>query len=208
MLSITLRPREHNFKAEWREELADFFKKDKYVIGLEKDNHLQVALESTKRSNNLRTLLVKFLKYSPEDDDEARHWLMIRSHKEPAYLIGYCCKETKYITNYSPEYIEECIGYYSNRSVKIESCRKNHKWACSGINNLFELIFDYATKNHLLYTKVRNIICLMFADDLIPLSLARKIDKKFEDLWIAYRERKQGSSNKYILDKLELLSLD
>lgn len=205
MLSITIRPREENFDLKWKQLLISYFdkKKYKYVIGVEQGNHLQIALETKVRSNNLRRSIIKELNYTPEDDDESRVWLNLKNHSEPCYLIGYCCKDLQYVTNYSNEYIEECVSFYENKSDTLTRVKTQQKWVCTGMNTLLPCVYEYAVKNHMLYKKLRVIITMMLAEDLIPLSLARKIDSKMQDFWIGYRGVKTGRCRQTIITELE-----
>lgn len=210
MLSVTIRPRQDNFRPEWREHVSSLFEKKrfKYVIGIEKSNHLQIAVQTTKRTNHFREMLVKHMDYHPEDDEEARHWLLIKVHKEPQYLVGYCTKETEYITNFSPEYIQDCRDIYEGRIQTKDKIKQTNNWVCSGINSLLHCAYEYSVTHKMSHESLRVIVVMMLADGLLPFSLARKISKKDEDFWIAYRRTRGGVQRGTIVDEVRRFNLE
>lgn len=197
MLSVTIRPRSENFKLQWVQVLSEHFKKKKmkYVIAIEKNNHLQCAFETHQRSNNMRRTITGLLKYTPEDDAESKVWLKIVSHDNPKYLLGYCNKELvkdKIETNYSSEYIDECIQYYTSQKKEISEVKKYKEWICTGINSLPYFAYEFAVKNGLDTTDFHALVNLMFAKNMIPFSLSRKIKKKDNlafDMFVKTREQ-------------------
>ena len=212
MLSITIRPQLHNFsenKVIWKEKLENILsmnngKLTRYVLGLEgNESHFQIALETTMRTDSLRRLLVNKLEFKPEDDNEAKQWLKVAKHNNPKYLIGYCMKEKLYMSNFPQEYLEECFKHYENLKEEIKKNKPSDKWRCSGMNNLFPLVYSFMKENGLQDLPIRSIICLLHANDLIPLSLARKISHKEEDLWFSYKSMKDNVDLEEIVYQLD-----
>lgn len=190
MLSITIRPRKSNFDPQWQELLHNYFNKHliPHVVGLEGDkDHLQVCVTTTVRSNNFRRTIKNLLQFVPEDEQESRTWLKINTHDDARYLIGYCMKENKFVTNIENDTLQDAQEYYNNRVEKLKQSTGSHKWVVSGMNNLLPHVFEFALTNDVLTYSLRSIVVTMFSQDLIPFSLARKITKKEEDLWQAYK---------------------
>lgn len=215
MLSITVRPRESNFRKEWREKLAGYFDKYKmpYVIGIEKSNHLQCAVETSKRSNNMRTAIIRVLGYVPEDDTEKLVWLKIVSHNNPQYLIGYCMKETEYITNIEQPKLMEYEKYYISHKNKIQESKKYSSWLCTGINSLIPVAYEYAKEEGIENRDFKSIVNVMAAQSLIPFSLSRKIksqDNPVYALYVRIKEEESGVSAEELIISYEnkMLALD
>lgn len=182
-LSITIRPRELN--REWNNLIIEYFKMKKlrYIIGLENDNHYQIAVETDTRSNNMRRTLNSLLKFTPEDDDEAKYWLKIKAHDNPTYLIGYCAKDDLFETNLDD------IDYYKKSYEEQNKVINNYKqnWVCSGINRLFDTAYKWITDNGISTTcGIRQICIRMHSMGLLPLSLIRKLRKNDEFIWQDY----------------------
>lgn len=211
MLSITVRPRIEHFKVEWADKLVQHFIrcKLKYVVSIEQNTHLQIALETVKRSNNVRRSIISQLNFTPHDDDEARSWLVVKVHKEPMYLVGYCLKECQTPrTNYTETHIRLCEEYYQERKDSLN--KQNYKWVCAGMNNLFPAVWKYVNEGNvnLKQRPLRTLLALMLSEDKIPLSLAKKFTSKDEHLWIAYRSYHMNYSKIQIIEEVEKYFLD
>lgn len=201
MLSITIRPREENFQKSWMNTLETKFnkKKKKYVICLEKGNHLQIAYATEERSNNARSMITKLLKFVPGDDAERQTWLKIKSHNNPKYLLGYCTKENipaNVLTNYEPEVLAEAVAYYEVQKVRGVNLAKGD-WICTSINTLIPYAYAYGIENNLITKDVQlKAICIMmFGDGLVPLSLCEKMRPTTNDYWNQYMLVQAGASH-------------
>lgn len=177
MLSITVRPREENFDKAWEGILIKYFKKKdyQYIVGFEKNNHLQIALKTSARSNNMRRTITGLLEFTPEDEAEKSCWLKIVSHANPKYLMGYCTKELVYATNFTQEEVDESIKYYVETRDKIKVTRKMTEWICTSINSLMLHVYEYQVANGLDHFCFTSIVALMCASNKLPFSLARKV---------------------------------
>jgi len=190
MLSVTIRPR--ILPETWFDKVSNWLEQqeNEYIISLELENHLQIGLKSTMRSNNVRRSLTTLLEFEGEDDDEKARWLKISSHDDWVYLVGYCLKESPEICKYNLiDKPERYIAYYN---IKKENIAKKNKlpssdWKCTSINALPMFALNYCREQHLQpqMHKFRSIIIKLFSIGLIPFSLARKIKKDDEDFWDA-----------------------
>lgn len=190
-LSITISPR-GDVPSEWGETINKYFtsKNWKFYIGKEKGNnnndHLQIAVETPFRSDNIRRSFMKLLKPDFEDDHEKRCWLKISKTDDKAYTFGYCMKETwkekeNYWTSLSEEEETDFHDYYT----KKQGDKKPVGWECKGINQLLDYCLEFARKNDLVKRniKLRSIVVILVNDGLIPFSLGRKIKKDDELFW-------------------------
>lgn len=212
MLSITVRPQKENFKKEWEIPLVKILSKKgrKYIIGLEKGNHFQIAYATEERSNNVRTKIKKALKYEPEDENEKKYWLKIKSHNNPKYLIGYCLKEGNpdhITTNYTKEEMAAAVAYYEKQKAKTVDKAKGD-WVCTGINTLCPHVYEYCITQGMCPGNfaLKEICALMFGDGLLPLSLCVKIRPTWNMFWKQYvqvqtdrsfKERKLSAQDDY-----------
>lgn len=212
MISITIRPRVENFDPGWREKLVDYYggKGGGFIFALESGgenktspNHIQGGIKSSSRTDNIRRQIISLLKYKPKDDDESKLWLDIKKHKDPKYLVGYCCKEGNYASDLSEEYIQECIQYYDAEKNKL-SHKFNPTWKSQSLNSLFPAVYDFCVENNLLskHIKLKKLLYTMFSFDLLPLSLVKKITVEDNRLWYMYKMTKWRK-----LDVNETLSL-
>jgi len=190
MLSVTIRPRK--LPETWFDKVYSWLEQQKceYIVSLELENHLQIGLKSTMRSNNVRRSLSTLLDFCGEDDDEKSKWLKISSHDDWVYLVGYCLKENPKMCKYN--LIDDparYTAYYDIKKAKINEKKKipASGWECSSINALPLFALNYCREQHLQpqMHKFRSIIIKLFSIGLIPFSLARKIKKDDEDFWEA-----------------------
>lgn len=186
-MSITISPR-GDVPQEWKPNLKKFFEKKgwKYYIGSEKgkndNDHLQIALDTPFRSDNIRRSLLNLLKPDFQDDDERRCWLKISKTDDRAYTFGYCMKENgESETNLNQEEKDDFNEYYN----KKQGSKTPVGWECKGINQLLPYCLEFARKNKLInrQIKLRSIIVILVNDGLIPFSLGRKIRKDDEVFW-------------------------
>lgn len=198
MISITVRPRACNFKIEWREMFVAYFekKKKRYVVAVEKGNHLQIAYECGSRANNVTPAIKKLLNFAPEDDDERRAWLKVKKNRNPRYHIGYCCKEGNWgniSTNYTDDVLNDCIEFYSIEKNKAKHLYKRD-WACSSMNTLVPHAYEFCIaqgkdpKNW----SIQAVSRVMFGEGLIPLSLGMKLRNDAQSYWEQYCLVKAG----------------
>lgn len=186
-LSITISPR-GDVPLDWGETINKYFtsKNWKFYIGKEKgknnNDHLQIAVETPFRSDNIRRSFIKLLKPDFEDDHEKRCWLKISKTDDKAYTFGYCMKEKDdFYTSLTNEEIKDYKDYYT----KKQGSKKPVGWECKGINQLLDYCLEFARKNDLIERniKLRSIVVILVNDGLIPFSLGRKIKKDDELFW-------------------------
>lgn len=204
--SITISPR-GNVPKGWFKILTNHFKTKEwpYCICNEKgegNDHLQIALTTPYRSDNIRRMLIKLLSPVFQDDDEKRCWLKISKSDDPMYSIGYTLKEIidgnpdgrNFKSSYPEDELQECWTYYEK--VKGSSNLKGG-WECKGINALLPYCLDFAKKNDLLdrNIKLRSIIVILVNNNKIPYSLGRKIRKDDEIFWKDLMNKELGICN-------------
>lgn len=94
--SITIRPREDNFKEEWFGILENKFRNIGaiYSMCIEDKNHIHIALDCDKdRQDKVREFIIRIIKYKPEDVQEKLHWLKVSEHDDSKYCHGYTQKD-------------------------------------------------------------------------------------------------------------------
>lgn len=192
MLSITVRPRQENFKLEWKESLIKYFskKEQKYIVAVEKGNHFQCCWATTKRADNCTVAIKKLLQFLPEDDDEKRQWLKVRKHNNPKYLIGYCVKEgnaDNIWTNYSDEEVQEGINVYE-RIRNAGKKQERHNWKCTSVNSVIPHAYRYCLEwgKDPKTVSLHHVCVVMAGEDLLPVTLVTKIKYVVEDVWEQY----------------------
>lgn len=195
-VSITLRPRLEYWNREVFLQVMQTLCNDKkwnYLIAIENENHMHIAIEYTNQcTSNVRKLIYKALEDVPEwrsvmSHDEQEVALKVKGHTDLDFLLGYLQKELKpenqYSNGYTKERLAEALEYYTEKRKKMVPPRKD-EYLCASINMLFDAatIFchksDISTGNEL-YT----IMELMVAEKAIPISLFNKWTKKLEGGW-------------------------
>lgn len=94
--SITIRPREDNFKKEWFDILKNKFDTIgvMYSMCIEDNNHIHIALDCEKdRQDKMREFIIRIIKYKPEDVQEKLYWLKVSEHNDAKYCHGYTQKD-------------------------------------------------------------------------------------------------------------------
>lgn len=188
MKSITIRPRK--FDLSWKDKLVEYFERKglSYVIGLEKGkgqniNHLQIYCNWDATTSNVRRDIKKVINFVPEDDMEARVWLKVAETKDPKFTIGYCLKEGLYASNLPQETLDDALEYSKARDNKVP-----RDWISTSINTLLPKLFDWAKENDVVVFSLRALTATLVAKDLMPLSLAMKVNnKKTELFWEVYK---------------------
>jgi len=212
--SVTIRPRIDSYRkhsSRWIDLLKTYFAKKliSYVIGKEcgKDNvenHLQIAILVTMRSDSIRRSITRLLDYTPEDDMESKVWLKVRKHNDPNYLIGYCTKECSYTTNMKTSALKTAQDHYCARLSKIEKSKQLPKWLCTGVNSLLPVVYQYTITSGFKGKYPFKVMAdFLAAKGLIPFSLSRKIKITDNKVFEAYvRLQESDDSDEDILDQL------
>lgn len=94
--SITIRPRQDNFKMIWYDTLVLKLTSlnMNHSICIEDNNHIHIALDCDKdRQDKVRDFIIRILKYKPEDVQEKLVWLMVSEHDDRKYCHGYTQKD-------------------------------------------------------------------------------------------------------------------
>lgn len=200
--SITISPR-GDVPEEWFDLLVNHFTKKDWTYSIcnelgEGNDHLQVALTTPYRSDNIRRMLIKILSPVFQDDDEKRCWLKISKTDDPYYSFGYTMKEIgngrNFKSSFNEDELQECWEYYEK--VK-KSGNLIGGWECKGINALLPYCLDFAKKNNLIdrNIKLRSIIVILVNNNKIPYSLGRKIRKDDEIFWKDILNKELGICN-------------
>lgn len=211
--SVTISPR-GDVPENWQLKLSELFQRMEwdYLIGKEygqnNNEHLQIAVSCTLRSDNIRRKIKSELKPIFNDDDERRCWMKINKSDDPMYTFGYCMKEWKPVLN-GDIFIEDLCDCSevpltkldtNMRLNKIRECWKHYEhykkqrgqgndviggWKCKGINGLLPFCLEYAKEFDLINRniKLRSICVILVNNNLIPFSLGRKIRKDDEVFW-------------------------
>lgn len=121
LYSITIRPY-GGVNARWPDILAQLqtrYAKEKYLFSVEKDgtaaSHVQgyLCLSQDVRQDNVRRYLKS--QFPPNEHDNVRAYIVVKTHDNPKYLVGYCLKESQsYVTSLTESELEEGKKFYND----------------------------------------------------------------------------------------------
>lgn len=211
--SITISPR-GDIPEDWMDKLRKKFDSDKnignYIIseefGANENQHFQIAVDTNRRTDNIRRMLISLLDPVFSDDDEKRQWLDVKKSNDMKYTFGYCMKENG---NKRSNLDQDTRDNYYNHYKKIKESRKPLNWECKSINQLLTYCKEFAIKHDLMVhnngIKLRSIIVILVNEGYIPFSLGRKIRKDDEIFWddIVNMHRADGFGDKTMKKRIE-----